>query len=198
MPYFEYDDEAVSHLARRDPKLGAAMAELGPIRRTVTPDLFPALVSSVIAQQISSKAAATVCGRLAEKSAGLSPAALAAMDEADLQQCGMSLRKAGYIRGIARSVHAGEIDLAALAELPDSEVVARLSSLRGIGVWTAEMLLIFALQRPDVLSWGDLGIRRGMLRLYRKKTLSREFFERRRKRYSPYGSVASLYLWALA
>ena len=198
MPYFAYDDKAVSHLTRRDKKLGAAIAEIGPLHREVTPDLFEALVSSVIAQQISSKAAATVAARLAEKAAPPTPASLEAMSQETIQQCGMSLRKALYIKGIAHSVCQGELNLAELAEMPDQEVVKCLSALNGIGVWTAEMLLIFALQRPDVLSWGDLGIKRGMMRLYHKKDISREFFERLRKRYSPYGSVASLYLWALA
>ena len=95
-------------------------------------------------------------------------------------------------------MHGGELDLAALAALPDQGVIDCLTALNGIGVWTAEMLLIFCLRRPDVVSWGDLAIRRGMMRLYNLRTLSREQFERRRKQYAPYGSVASLYLWALA
>ena len=77
-------------------------------------------------------------------------------------------------------------------------MIRKLSALNGIGVWTAEMLRIFSLCRPDVLSWGDLGIRRGMALLYGDRELTRERFERRRKRYSPYGSVVSLYLWSIA
>ena len=91
-----------------------------------------------------------------------------------------------------------ELNIAELATLPDAEIIRRLSSLNGVGVWTAEMLLIFSLERPDVVSWGDLAIRRGMMNLYGLDSLTREQFERYRKRYSPYGSVASLYLWALA
>ena len=82
--------------------------------------------------------------------------------------------------------------------LPDAEIISRLSALDGVGVWTAEMLLIFSLQRPDVVSWGDLAIRRGMMALYGLNSLTRTQFDNYRKRYSPYGSVASLYLWALA
>ncbi len=82
--------------------------------------------------------------------------------------------------------------------MADEEIIDVLSSLRGIGVWTAEMLLLFSLCRPDVVSWGDQAIRRGMMNLYGLKTLSREQFERYRRRYSPYGSVASLYLWAIS
>lgn len=92
----------------------------------------------------------------------------------------------------------GEISFANLKEMADEEIIDTLSSLRGIGVWTAEMLLLFSLCRPDVVSWGDGAIRRGMMNLYGLKTLSKEQFERYRKRYSPHGSVASLYLWALS
>ncbi|MCU0564846.1 MAG: DNA-3-methyladenine glycosylase 2 family protein, partial [Desulfobacterales bacterium] len=99
---------------------------------------------------------------------------------------------------IGEAAVSGELDLVGLRAMPDARVIERLSSLPGIGVWTAEMLLIFSLCRPDVVSWGDLAIRRGMMNLYGLKDLSREQFDRFRKRYSPCGSVASLYLWALS
>jgi 3-methyladenine DNA glycosylase/8-oxoguanine DNA glycosylase len=108
------------------------------------------------------------------------------------------MRKANYIKGIGEAAVSGELDLAGLRDMTDALVVERLSSLPGIGVWTAEMLLIFSLCRPDVVSWGDLAIRRGMMNLYGQKDLSRAQFDRFRKRYSPCGSVASLYLWALS
>ena len=108
------------------------------------------------------------------------------------------MRKAEYIQGIARAALDGVIDFAGLKDMPDDEVVRHLSALRGVGVWTAEMLLIFSLCRPDVVSWLDLGIRKGMMLLYGKKTLTPKQFATYRKRYSPYGSVASLYLWSLA
>jgi DNA-3-methyladenine glycosylase II len=102
------------------------------------------------------------------------------------------------IKGIGDAVVYGEIDFSRFAEMQDDEIVRELSSLNGVGVWTAEMFLIFALCRPDVVSWGDLAIRRGMMNLYGLKGLTKDRFERHRKRYSPYGSVASLYLWALS
>ena len=92
----------------------------------------------------------------------------------------------------------GELDLAAVAKMPDAEVVATLSSLRGIGVWTAEMLLLFTLQRPDILSYGDLGIQRGMRMVYRHRKITKALFGKYRRRLSPCGSVASLYLWMVA
>ena len=111
---------------------------------------------------------------------------------------GMSLRKAKYILGFARRVQSDEFDLEAVRRMDDGQAIAALTSLRGVGVWTAEMILLFCLQRSDVLSYDDLAIRRGLRMLYRHKSLDRERFERYRRRYSPCGSVASLYLWAVA
>ena len=160
--------------------------------------MFTALIDSVIAQQISGRAAQTISDRLHGLVGNFTPQSLAEVDPSQIQQCGLSQRKVGYIQGIAREAASGALDLEALRHAPDEELLRKLSALNGIGVWTAEMLMIFSLCRPDVLSWGDLGIRRGMALLYGDRELTRERFERRRKRYSPYGSVASLYLWSLA
>lgn len=197
-PVFPCGEDALAALKRRDKRLGRVMERLGPIRRGVEPDLFTALVDSVIAQQISGRAAQTISDRLHGMVGTFTPQGLMEADPALIQQCGLSQRKVSYIQGIAREVASGGLDLEALRHASDDELVQRLSSLNGIGVWTAEMLMIFSLCRPDVLSWGDLGIRRGMALLYGDRELTRERFERRRKRYSPYGSVVSLYLWSLA
>jgi len=115
-----------------------------------------------------------------------------------VQACGMSMRKAGYIKGIAQAAMDGIIDFDALADMADDEVIAALTKLDGIGVWTAQMMLIFSLCRPNVVSYGDLAIRRGMMRLYDHKELPRQRFDRYVKRYAPYGSVASIYLWEIS
>jgi len=198
MVLFEYGLAEIGHLKRRDRKLGAAIDRIGIIEREVTPDLFTALVKSVVAQQISSKAADTVWGRLCRQLSIITPESIAATDVAHIQKCGLSMRKAGYIKGLGDAAICGELDLLKLAELPDAEITKKLSSLHGLGVWTAEMLLIFSLCRPDVVSWGDLAIRRGMMNLYGLEKLIKDEFDRFRKRYSPYGSVASLYLWAVS
>ena len=197
-PVFPCGGEALDALKRRDKRLGRVIERLGPIRRGVEPDLFTALVDSVIAQQISGRAAQTISDRLHILVGNFTPQGLAEADPSQIQQCGLSQRKVGYIQGIAREVASGALDLEALRHAPDEELIRKLSALNGIGVWTAEMLMIFSLCRPDVLSWGDLGIRRGMALLYGDRELTRERFERRRKRYSPYGSVVSLYLWSIA
>jgi DNA-3-methyladenine glycosylase II len=198
MQIFQYGQAEIDYLTSRDKKLGRAIGYIGMIERQVMPDLFKALVHSVVAQQISSKAATTVWERLCGRLLDITPCKVASAAVSDIQQCGLSMRKARYIKGIGEAASQGDLDLLELREMPDDGIIEKLSSLPGIGVWTAEMLLIFSLCRPDVVSWGDLAIRRGMMNLYGLKELSKKQFDRFRKRYSPCGSVASLYLWALS
>lgn len=198
MPYFEYGPMEIEHLRRRDVRLGRVIDRLGMLRAEMYPDLFTALVSSVVGQQISGKAAATVWNRVVERLVEITPARLDQASIEEIQSCGMSFRKAEYVKGIAKACASGELDLDGLKELPDGEVIKALSSLNGIGPWTAEMMLIFSLGRKDVVSWGDLAIRRGMMSLYGLESMGKPDFERFRARYSPYGSVASLYIWELA
>jgi 3-methyladenine DNA glycosylase/8-oxoguanine DNA glycosylase len=199
MQHFVYGETEIDHLQRRDKRLGREIERLGMIKRQVIPDPFEALIRSIISQQISRKAADTVSGRMCDLLANsIAPQAIIDVGMPAIKGCGMSERKAEYIMGIAEAALSGEVDFGALHTLPDEEIVKMLTSLKGVGVWTAEMLLIFSLGRPNVVSYGDLAIRRGMISLYGLEDLSREQFARYAKRYSPYGSVASLYLWALA
>lgn len=197
--YFCYGEKEINTLKQRDKRLAALIERMGKIQRPITPDLFTALVKNIIEQQISVLAAITVNQRLLELCMGeYTPERIIQLSEQQIQQCGMTMRKAGYILGIAQEVIAGRLDLAQIPYMPDNDVIHTLTQLKGIGIWTAEMLLISSLNRPDILSWGDLAIQRGIMRLYRHKTLDKIRFERYRKRYSPYGSTASLYLWALS
>lgn len=198
MIFFEYGQKEIDYLKHRDKKLGAAIEKIGLIKREITPDPFTALVSSVVSQQISNKAAATVWNRLQTLLGNITPESIAQTERSAIQGCGMSERKAGYIKGIADAATSGIVDFNGLYTLTDEEIIKKVSSLRGVGVWTAEMLLIFSLCRPDVVSYKDLAICRGMMNLYGLDEFPKETFERYRKRYSPYGSVASLYLWALS
>ncbi|AKP32220.1 DNA-3-methyladenine glycosylase family protein [Yersinia aleksiciae] len=196
--FYSYGETEINHLKRRDKKMAAAIDRLGMIARPLSPDLFAALIRNIVDQQISVKAALTVNARLVTLLGTITPFTVAQASAEAIQGCGMTMRKAGYIKGAADAALNGSLDLSAIAQLPDNDVITQLSSLNGVGVWTAEMLLISSLCRPDVLSWGDLAIRRGMMNLYRHKTLPRERFEKYRRRYAPYGTTASLYLWALS
>ena len=156
-------------------------------------DLFT-LIWNIVGQ--TSKTA-NLYGRMLDRYSPITPETIMAITAEEIQKW-VSNRKYNYIKGIAEAVVQGKLNLSELEHLPDDEVIKRLSSLPGIGVWTAEMLMIFSMQRPDVVSWGDLAIRRGMMTLYGLKDLTRERFHEYRKRYSPYGSVASLYLWVIS
>lgn len=196
--FFEYSDEAVEYLRAKDPKLAAAIDAVGPVRRELVEGLFPAVVHSIVGQQISTAAQNTIWARLQERLGEITPAAVNAASVEELQACGITFRKAGYIKEFAAKVASGEFDLDAIEQMDDAEAIAALSSLKGIGEWTAEMLLLFSLNRMDILSFGDLGIHRGMRMVYHHREVTRPLFEKYRRRYSPYGSVASLYLWEIS
>lgn len=198
MGYFQYGQKEVEYLKGKDKKLSAAIDRIGLIEREVTPEPFKALVFSIIAQQVSKKAAITVWNRFCELVGEVTPENIMKTDEQYIQKCGMTMKKVSYIKGIANSAISGEIDFNKLNSLTDEEIIKKLSSLHGVGVWTAEMLLIFSLNRPNVVSYKDLAICRGMMNLYGLKTLTKEQFDKYKRRYSPYGSVASLYLWELS
>ena len=195
---FKYGKKETDYLKAHDKRLGEAIGRIGHIERKVAPNLFYAIVRNIVAQQISGRAAETVIARMKDALGEITAATIAAADAATLQRCGTSMRKTEYIKDFAAKVMSGELDIAAIAGLPDAEVIAALSSLRGIGVWTAEMLLLFTMKRPDILSFGDLGIHRGMRMVYRHRKITKALFEKYRRRLSPYGSVASLYFWAVA
>mgnify|MGYP004510781763 FL=1 len=197
--YFEYGADAVEYLKAKDKKLGAAIDAVGFVRREMDEDdLFSAIVHHIIGQQISTAAQATVWNRVRARLGEVTPATVRAAAEEELQSCGMTFTKARYMKSCAEKVASGQFDLDAVREMGDAEAIAALSSLEGIGIWTAEMLLLFCLGRSDVLSYGDLAIHRGMRMVYHHRRVTREMFERYRRRYSPYGSVASLYLWAIS
>lgn len=192
------EEEAMRYLQSRDKRLGAVIEQIGPIERRGNADLFASTVRHIISQQISKKAQQTVWKRLEERTGGVSVFAILSLSTAELQSMGISFRKADYILAFARMVEEGEVDLESLRKKDDKTVIRELVQVPGIGPWTAQMLLIFSLGRPDVLSYGDFGILRGMRMVYRHKKIDSSRFARYQKRYSPYGTTASLYLWAVA
>jgi DNA-3-methyladenine glycosylase II len=198
MQYFQYGQKEIDYLKKKDKRLSVAIDRIGIIRREITLDPFEALISSIVAQQISSKAAETVWNRLCVLINEVNAENIIRLNDEEIQKCGMTMKKVEYIKGIAEAAASGEVDFKNLHSLPDDEIIKKLSALRGVGIWTVEMLLIFSLNRMNVLSYKDLAICRGITNLYGLKTLSKEQFEKYRKRYSPYGSVASLYLWEIS
>jgi DNA-3-methyladenine glycosylase II len=198
MAYFVYGDKETEYLRRKDKRLGEAIDKIGHIEREVDGDLFSSVVHNIIGQQISSAALKTVWARLAEKLGAVNPDAVCAASREEIQACGITFKKADYIKDFAEKIQSCEFDVDAFRAMPDADVISKLSALKGVGVWTAEMLLIFCLQRANVISYGDLGIQRGLRMLYHHKKIDRRLFDKYARRYSPYGTVASLYLWAIA
>ena len=196
--YFDYGAREVDYLKARDRVLGEVIDQVGHVEREVDPDLFSAVVHHIVGQQISTKAQATIWARMRERLGEVNARTVAAAGTAALQSVGISLRKAEYIQDFAGKVNSGAFDSQRVAALPDSEAIEALVALKGVGVWTAEMILLFCLQRPDIFSFDDLAIQRGLRMVYRHRKIDRKLFEKYRKRFSPYGSVASLYLWAVA
>lgn len=195
---FIYGAKEIEYLKNADSTLAAIIDEVGLIERKIIPDLLTALVNSIIGQQISTKAMDTVWGRFKSRYPDITPKALNSAPIEEIQQCGMSMRKANYIKEAAAAIVDGELDIDELYTLPDEEVVKKLMALNGVGIWTAEMILIFSMQRPNIMSWGDLGIHRGLRMLHRHRKIDKKLFLKYKRRYSPYASVASLYLWEIA
>lgn len=196
--YFQYGDKEVSYLKSKDKVLGEIIDKVGHIQREVDDDLFSSVVHHIVGQQISTKAQATIWRRMKEHFKTMNAETVAGAEISELQSLGITFRKAGYIKDFAEKTQTGEFDLEYVSLLPDNEAIEKLVSLKGIGVWTAEMILLFCLQRPDIFSFDDLAIQRGLRMVYHHRKIDRRLFEKYRKRFSPYCSVASLYLWAVA
>ena len=196
--YFAYGERELSYLRQKDKRLGSVMDRIGHIDRAVDPDLLSSVVHHIIGQQISTKAQATIWQRIHDTLGSINAETILKAGVPALQALGMTFRKAEYITDFAEKIHTGAFRLDEVARMNDEDAIRALSSLKGIGVWTAEMILLFCLQRPDIFSYDDLAIRRRLRMVYHHREIDRERFERYRRRFSPYGSVASLYLWAVA
>ena len=193
--------EARRVLARRDPVIAALMRRHGAcgLADAQHDEPFRALVHAILAQQLSSKAAATIERRVHALLGGASPTAadVARVSDTELRGAGVSSQKIRYLRDLCARIENGELDLAALHHLSDDEVIAALTRVNGIGRWTAEMFLMFRLHRPDVLPVGDLGIVRAVQKAYRlRKAPTPERLLRLGEPWRPYRSVACWYLWA--
>ena len=196
--YFIYGEAELAYLRRKDKRLCAVIDQIGHIDRAVDTDLFSSVIHHIIGQQISTKAQATIWQRMQDALGIVNAETILAAGVPKLQALGMTFRKAEYITDFAQKVLDGSFDIEAVWSMPDDEAIKALSSLNGIGVWTAEMILLFCLQRPDIFSFDDLAIQRGLRMVYHHRKIDRRLFEKYRRRFHPYCSVASLYLWAVA
>ena len=196
--YFAYGEAELDYLRKKDKRLAAVIDRVGHIDRAVDPDLFSSVIHHIIGQQISTKAQATIWQRMQDALGEVNAETVLAAGVPWLQSLGMTFRKAEYITDFAGKIHTGAFDLDTVEHMSDEDAIRELSALKGIGVWTAEMILLFCMQRPDIFSYDDLAIQRGLRMVYHHRSIDRKLFEKYRRRFSPYGSVASLYLWAVA
>jgi DNA-3-methyladenine glycosylase II len=196
-------ERGTRHLRRSDPALRKLIGQLGPLdlearRRGRPADAYGALLRSIVGQQLSTKAARSIYGRVTALFGDRTPTPeeLLAFDPESLRSAGLSRAKVAYMRSLAEHVATGELELDRLDELSDEEVGAELIAVKGLGRWTADMFLIFHLGRPDVLPVGDLGVRRAIERVYGLPALpSAAEMTELAEPWRPYRSLAALYLW---
>jgi DNA-3-methyladenine glycosylase II len=203
VPGLTYDPEvACRHLTAADPRLGALIARAGAftMRPEPTQSLFAALVEAIVYQQLSGKAAETILGRVVaiyRPRRFPRPADMLETPVERLRAAGLSAAKAAAVKDLAARTLDGTVPtMARVRRMSDDEIIERLTTVRGVGRWTVEMLLLFRLGRPDVLPLGDLGVRKGFARAFNRRVLLDPLvLSRRAERWRPYRSVASWYLW---
>jgi DNA-3-methyladenine glycosylase II len=190
--------KAILHLKKSDPVLASVIGRVGAYKIQYRDPGFETLVRSIVYQQLSGRVAEVIFDRLvaAVPRGKLTPAAILKLTPARMRKCGLSKQKTAYIRDLARKTARGKVNFDALRDLPDEAVIECLTEVKGIGVWTAHMFLMFALERPDVLPTGDLGIRSAIRKVYGLPDLPHpKQIEELAASWRPYCSVASWYLW---
>jgi DNA-3-methyladenine glycosylase II len=190
---------AIAHLSAADPVMRQLIASVGPFRLKPIKNRFRALVRSIVSQQISSKAAASILRKLeaqVEPHGGLSPESILRLSKVQMRKAGLSPQKQAYLHNLAEHVHTRKVRLDRLGRLPDEDVIAELSQVKGIGRWTAQMFLIFTLARADVFPHDDLGVRAAIKRFYGLDELpDKETSHRIAEPWRPYATVGSWYCW---
>jgi DNA-3-methyladenine glycosylase II len=190
--------KAINHLKKADPVMAAIIDKAGPYRMQYREPVFQTLVRSIVYQQLSGKAALTIFNRLAEAARvnPMTPQAILKLRPQRMRTLGLSKQKIVYIRELARLTRDGDIQFERLPEMEDAAIIEMLTRVKGVGVWTVQMFLMFALQRPNVLPVGDLGVRAAMKKAYGLSELPKpQEMERIAAVWHPYRSIASWYLW---
>ncbi len=191
--------KAIIHLKKKDAVLRRIIETVGPYRMEFLEPVFSTLVRSIVYQQLSGKVARVIYNRLleaADNGSGLTPQAILKLTPARLRKIGLSRQKSAYILDLARRTHEGSVVFETMHQLSDREVIEHLTAVKGIGVWTAHMFLIFALRRTDVLPTGDLGVRMAIRKAYELSELPKPAeIEEIAGAWRPYCSIAAWYLW---
>ena len=189
--------KAVDHLKKSDAILASIISQVGACQIAYREPTFETLARAIVFQQLSTKAARTIYGRLEEAAGGkLTPESIQNLSVGEMRRAGLSRQKLGYIRDLAEHALSGKVDFTLLPAMNDEEVIAALTDIKGVGVWTAHMFLIFTLRRTDILPVGDYGVQSAIKKAYRKRKLPKpKDMEKIAKAWSPYRSIACWYLW---
>lgn len=189
--------KAINHLKKSDPTLRAIIERVGTCRIEYGPPEFHSLAEAIVYQQLNGKAALTIFKRFAALAGEpLTPEGILKLTDEQLRSVGLSKQKSAYLKDLAAKTRDGLLNFAQLADLPDAEVIKHLTQVKGIGVWTAQMFLMFTLRRPDVLPTGDYGVQAAMKKHYKKRKMPKpDVMEKIARRWSPYRSIACWYLW---
>jgi DNA-3-methyladenine glycosylase II len=189
--------KAVNHLKKSDPVLRAIIERVGPCRMEFGLPEFSSLAEAIVYQQLNGKAAVTIFNRFAALAGEpLTPEGILKLSDAQLRSVGLSKQKSAYLKDLAAKTAAGLLDFVRLPDLTDEEVIQHLTQVKGIGVWTAHMFLMFSLRRPNVLPTGDYGVQVAMRKHYKKRKLPKpKDMEKIAKAWAPYRSVACWYMW---
>ena len=188
---------AVKHLKRCDPVLRAIIERVGPCRMEFGPAEFCSLAEAIVYQQLNGKAAVTIWKRFAALAGDpLTPQGILKLSDEQLREVGLSKQKSAYLKDLAAKTTAGLLDFSLLQDLSDEEVIQHLTQVKGIGVWTAHMFLMFSLRRPNILPTGDYGVQMAVKKHYRKRKLPKpKEMERIARAWEPYRSIACWYMW---
>ena len=188
---------AILHLKKCDPTLRAIIERVGPYKMQFGEPTFHSLAESILYQQLNGKAAETIFDRFTAAAGDpLTPDGILALSDEQMRAVGLSKQKTAYLRDLSEKTKAGMLEFEKLASLPDLEVIEHLTQVKGIGVWTAHMFLMFTLRRPDILPVGDYGIQVAMKKHYRKRKLPKpKDMKKIAKLWAPYRSIACWYLW---
>lgn len=188
-------EKAMNELIQKDPILGSFIRKMGPLSRTGIEDPYLACLDCIISQQVSTKAAQSISDRFFSAFEKGDPQKILDASIDEIRACGMSHSKSSYLKNIAQAKIDGSVPFDDLFKYSSEEISDFLLPIKGVGRWTVEMLLIFTLEKEDILSYGDLAILRGMMRIYHKKEITPAFFNKIKKRLSPHLSAASFYFW---
>jgi DNA-3-methyladenine glycosylase II len=189
--------KAVNHLKKSDPVLRAIIERVGPCRMEFGVPEFGSVAEAIVYQQLNGKAAVTIFNRFAALAGDpLTPEGILKLSDEQLRSVGLSKQKSAYLKDLSAKTAAGLLDFARLPKLPDDEVIQHLTQVKGVGVWTAHMFLMFSLRRPNVLPTGDYGVQVAIKKHYKKRKLPKpKDMEKIARAWEPYRSVACWYMW---